>query len=108
MMVTESCSESRMRSRMSRGVPEWSGDEDLYIGSLVLVIGKVSDSSILYQECREGTGGPSGVVFGPKRLHGLWEDVDNPLVGSQSLSQGPKAPRRWKARVLEREGEESY
>ena len=31
-----------MRSRTSRGVPEWSGGKDLYMGSLVLVAGKVS------------------------------------------------------------------
>ena len=31
-----------MRSRMSRGVPEWSGGKDLYMGSPVLVTGKVS------------------------------------------------------------------
>ena len=30
-----------MRSRTSRGVPEWSGGKDLYMGSLVLVAGKV-------------------------------------------------------------------
>ena len=41
-MVTECCSESRMRSRTSRGVPEWSGGKDLYMGSPVLVTGKVS------------------------------------------------------------------
>ena len=34
-MVTECCSESRMRSRTSRGVPEWSGGKDLYMGSPV-------------------------------------------------------------------------
>ena len=31
-----------MRYRMSRGVPEWSGGKDLYMGSPVLVTGKVS------------------------------------------------------------------
>ena len=31
-----------MRSQTSRGVPEWSGGKDLYIGSLILVTGKVS------------------------------------------------------------------
>ena len=31
-----------MRSRTSRGVPEWSGGKDLYMGSLILVAGKVS------------------------------------------------------------------
>ena len=41
-MVTECCSESRMRSRTSRGVPEWSGGKDLYMGSPVLVTEKVS------------------------------------------------------------------
>ena len=41
-MVTECCSESRMRSRTSRGVLKWSGGKDLYMGSHVLVTGKVS------------------------------------------------------------------
>ena len=31
-----------MRPRTSRGVPEWSGGKDLYMGSLILVAGKVS------------------------------------------------------------------
>ena len=31
-----------MRSQTSRGVPEWSGGKDLYMGSLILVAGKVS------------------------------------------------------------------
>ena len=38
-MVTECCSESRMRSRTSRGVPEWSGGKELYIGSAISGIG---------------------------------------------------------------------
>ena len=33
-----------MRSRTSRGVPEWSGGKDLYMGSPVLVTGKVLGS----------------------------------------------------------------
>ena len=41
-VVTECCSESRMRSRTSRGVPEWSGGKDLYMGSPILVTGRVS------------------------------------------------------------------
>src|SRR3954469_14397307 len=31
-----------MRPRTSRGVPEWSGGKDLYMGSLILVTRKVS------------------------------------------------------------------
>ena len=41
-MVSECCSESRMRSRTSRGVPEWSRGKDLYMGCPVLVTEKVS------------------------------------------------------------------
>ena len=40
-----------MRSRTSRGVPEWSGGKDLYMGSPVLVTRKVS--------------GDIGIVLGP-------------------------------------------
>src|SRR3954468_103537 len=39
-VITECCSESRMRSRTSRGVPEWSGGEDLYMGSCHTDTGK--------------------------------------------------------------------
>ena len=46
-----------------------------------MVTGKVSGSSIVYQECREGTGGPSGGVFRPKGPHGLWEEANQLLVG---------------------------
>ena len=41
MLVTECCSESRMRSRTSRGAPEWSGGKDLYMGSHILATEKV-------------------------------------------------------------------
>ena len=41
-MVTVCCSESHMRSRTSRGVPEWSGGKDLNMGSPILVTEKVS------------------------------------------------------------------
>src|SRR3954463_7873790 len=41
-VVTECCSESRMRSRTSRGVPEWSGGKDLYMGSCCSGSGKSS------------------------------------------------------------------
>ena len=50
-MVTESCSESQMRSRTSRGVPEWSGGKDFNMGSYHTVAGKVR--------------GHTGIVPGP-------------------------------------------
>ena len=39
-----------MRSWTSRGVPEWSGGKDLYMGSPILAIENVRDFSVLYQE----------------------------------------------------------
>ena len=54
-----------MRSRTSRGVPAWSGGKDLYIGSLILVTGKVS--------------GIIGIVPGvPKGVRGSTKGVHQP------------------------------
>ena len=49
----------------------------IYIGSPVLVTRKVSGSSVVYRECW----GPSGGVSRPKGSHGLWEEINQPLVG---------------------------
>src|SRR3954468_17054989 len=40
MQQTGGCSESRMRSRTSREVPEWFGGKDLYMGSCHMDTGK--------------------------------------------------------------------
>ena len=64
-MVTECCSESRMRSRMSRGVPEWSGGKDLYMGSPVLVAGKVSHFIGIVPGVPKGVRGSTGGVHLP-------------------------------------------
>ncbi len=45
------------------------------------ITGKVSGSSVVYRECREGCRGPSGGVSRPKGSHGLWEEINQPLVG---------------------------
>ena len=58
--VTECCSESRMRSRTSRGVPEWSGGEELYIGSQVSATGKVSGVTGIVPGPPEGSRGSTG------------------------------------------------
>ena len=52
-MVIECCLESRMRSRMSRGVSEWSGGKDLYMESCFKSSGKSFSFSVL---CREASG----------------------------------------------------
>ena len=80
-MVTECCSESRMRSRTSRGVPEWSGGKDLYMGSPVLVTGKVS--------------GDIGIVPGPpggSRGSTKWGHLPQKVAWAK-CGRGP-APRR--------------
>ena len=60
MQQTESCSESRMRSRTSRGVLEWSGGKDLYMGSLILVTGKVSGIIGIVPGVPKGVRGSTG------------------------------------------------
>ena len=60
MRKPESCSESRMRSRTSREVPEWSGGEELYIGSPVLATGKVSGVIGIVPGPPEGSRGSTG------------------------------------------------
>ena len=49
-----------MRSRMSRGVPEWSGGEELYIGSQVSATGKVSGVIGIVPGPPEGSRGSTG------------------------------------------------
>ena len=94
-VVTECCSESRMRSRTSRGVPEWSGGKDLYMGSPVLVTGKVSVFLVTYRDHREGPGGPPSGATIPGGQHGPSVGGDQPQVGWCAPPQGPKAPRVW-------------
>ena len=51
-----------MRSRTSRGVPEWSGGKENYIGSVVSAIGKVSGSPGIVPGPPEGSRGSTGWV----------------------------------------------
>src|SRR3954468_11056347 len=81
-----------MRSRTSRGVPEWSGGEELYIGSAVSAIGKDSGSPVLYRDHRMGPGGPPGGATHSGGPHGLkWggEPAHSGLV----RPPGPPTPR---------------
>ena len=70
-----------MRSRTSRGVPEWSGGKDLYMGSPALVTRKVLGAIVTYRDHREGPGGPPGGATSPRRLHGPSVGGDQPQVG---------------------------
>ena len=108
MRKPESCSESRMRSRTPREVPEWSGGEELYIGSQVSAIGKVSGVIGIVPGPPEGSRGstgwghlsrrapwaevgrgpaPGGLVRPPTKARGARESGRGQALGSD----GPKA-----------------
>ena len=76
-----------MRSQTSRGVPEWSGGKDLYMGSPILdtksvlgVIGNVPGPP-------EGFGGPPGGATNLGGLRGPSVGRDQPLGGLVRLPQ---------------------
>ena len=69
----ESCSESRMRSRTSRGVPEWSGGEELYIGSPASATGKVLGVTGIVPGPLEGSLGSTG--WGHLSRRAPWAEV---------------------------------
>ena len=66
-----------MRSQTSRGVPEWSGGKDLYMGSPVLVTRKVSG----FIGNVPGPPGGSRGSTSPRGLRGPSVGGDQPQVG---------------------------
>ena len=90
-----------MRSRTSRGVPEWSGGKDLYMGSCHADTGKFRGISVLYRGHRRDSGGPPGGGTSPGGPYGLYEEGIQPKVGWGATSLMAHAPRVSK-------GEESY
>ena len=84
VLMTEVCSESRMRSRMWRGVSKWYRRKDSYIGRLYSDIRKVpSDSSIFWStgELQEFTGRSNGPYWA--------------IRGKKKAGQGEVAPPPW-------------
>ena len=97
-----------MRSRASRGVPEWSGGKDLYMESCCSGSGKSSGFSVLYREASrrfrripEGSGGPENVPPRPIQQHG-------PQGGALALMgqghQPPQGPCAWEGENPKGEG----
>ena len=60
-----------MRSRTSRGVPEWSGGEDLYMGSSHTATEKVRGHTGIVPGPPEGFRGPPGGATSPEGPRGL-------------------------------------
>ena len=84
-----------MRSRTSRGVPEWSGGKDLYMGSAVLVTKKVSGFIGNVPGPPGGSQGSTKWGHHPRRA--AWAKCGRgPAPGGLvHPPQGPKAPRVW-------------
>ena len=82
-----------MRSRTSRGVPEWSRGEELYIGSQVSATGKVSGVIGIVPGPPEGSRGSTG--WGHLSRRAPWAEVGGKpaLVGWCAPPWAPPAPR---------------
>ena len=78
-----------MRSQTSRGVPEWSGDKDSYMGSPYSVTRNVRGLSVLYRDHRKGSGGPPGGSTCPGGPYGLYVEGNQPLSGLGAIPLGP-------------------
>ena len=96
-MVTECCSESRMRSRTSRGVSEWSGGKDLYMGSCHADTGKFRGHIGIVPGPPEGFRGPTS-YGGPYGLYGegnqpKWAGAPHPPRVSNPRCLGPLGGR---------------
>ena len=72
-----------MRSRTSRGVPEWSGGEELYIGSQVSATGKVSGVIGIVPGPPEGSRGSTG--WGHLSRRAPWAEVGREPVEDINL-----------------------
>ena len=70
-----------MRSRTSLGVPEWFRDKELYMGSRVSAIGKVSGVTGIVPGPPEGSRGSTEWATYPGGPHGLKWEGNQPLVG---------------------------
>ena len=85
-----------MRSRTSRGVPEWSGGEDLYIGSQVSAIGKVSGVIGIVPGPPEGSRGSTKWGHLPQKV--AWAKCGRgpaPRRAGAPPTRSPRRKREW-------------
>ena len=78
-----------MRSRTSQGVSEWSGGEELYIGSAVSAIGRVSGVNGIVPGPPDGSRGSTG--WGHPSRRAPWAEVGRKPAHS-GLVRPPWAP----------------
>ena len=82
-----------MRSRTSREVPEWSGGEELYIGSPVSATGKVLGVIGIVPGPPEGSRGPTGWGHLPRGGHMGCRGCALAYMGQGHQPQEAHAPR---------------
>ena len=83
-----------MRSRTSRGVPEWS-EVKIYIWEVLFWSPeKFRAISVLYRDHREGPGGPPSGATCPRRLRGPSVGGDQPLGGLVRPPQGAQGAEK--------------
>src|SRR4051812_33970287 len=88
MQQTEGCSESWMRSRTSREVPEWSGGKELYIGSVVSAIENDLGVAGIVPGPPDGSRGSTG--WGHPSRRASWAEV-----GREPAHSGLVRPPPW-------------
>ena len=94
-----------MRSRTSRGVPEWSGGKDLYIGSPVSAIGTSFGVIGIVPGPPEGSRGPTGWGYLPRGATWAVGVCALAYMGQGHQPQEAHAPRKLgEGRVLKGEG----
>ena len=103
-MVTECCSESRMRSRTSRGVPEWSGGKELYIGSAISAIGTSFGVTGIVPGPPEGSRGSTGWGHLPRGATWAVGGAPWPIWAKGTSPKRPMRQEIRKGRVLKGEG----
>ena len=81
-----------MRSRTSRGVPEWSGGEDLYMGSHHTVTENIRGYTGIVLGPPEGFRGSNGRVHLPRRA--LWAVGERELAAKWAGRHPPLGPMR--------------
>ena len=88
-----------MRSQTSRGVPEWSGVK-IYIWEVLFWSPeKFRVLSVMYQDHREGPGGPPSGATIPGGLHGPSVGGDQPQVGWCTPHKAQVATRRGEGKL---------
>src|SRR3954466_13356280 len=82
-----------MRSRTSRGVPEWSGGKDLYIGSAVSAIGTSFGDIGIVPGPPEGSRGSTKWGHLPRGATWALGGAPRPAWAKGNQPQGAHAPR---------------